>query len=77
MGADGCDRQSLAVAVSDGASVVKLITKFSKLVVDNLIVLRHIIRKLEDDVRCLMATKTTKISMTTSMAVPQHPHVYK
>lgn len=73
-GADGTEKQSLAVAVSDGTTVIKVTcydcAKYSKLAVGNTVILRDVIRKKDDDQRSLVITKASKVFMSIQMDVP-------
>lgn len=69
-GADGTEKQSLAVA----ATVIKVTcydcAKYSKLAVGNTVILRDVIRKKDDDQRSLVITKASKVFMSIQMDVP-------
>lgn len=73
-GPDGSDRQALTVAVSDSTSCCRCVcydtTKFGKLTTGQTVVLREIIRKREDDQSTIVATKATKIFISSNIEVP-------
>lgn len=70
----GDSRQCLSIALSDGNEVVRGLafdpSKFSRFLFGKSVVLRDIIRKIEDGRKTIVITKTTKVFMTSEIEVP-------